>query len=142
MNSLNLFGRLTRNPVLRKTANGNDSCYFTLAVPRPIRKKDAETQKQTADFIPCVVYMGAANIIMQYLKKGDRLAVTGRLQSYLADTNEGLRSRQICVIDKFDFAGMPPKPEESHEEATVDMPPSGVPDDVVLDHVPDEDIPF
>ena len=86
--------------------------------------------------------MGAANIIMQYLKKGDRIAITGRLQSYVVNTNEGARSRQICVVDRLDFAGLPPKPEETHEEATVDMPTTGIPDDVVLDHVPDEEMPF
>lgn len=72
MNQVALIGRLTRDPELRRTQNGNAVVTFTLAV-------DNRHKEDGAEFIVCVAWNRTAELIKQYVKKGHRAAVTGRL---------------------------------------------------------------
>lgn len=78
MNSVNLTGRITKDPELKKTASGKDTISFTLAVDRQI--KDANGNKQT-DFIPCVAWNQTAVYMSQWIRKGDLLETQGRIQT-------------------------------------------------------------
>ena len=143
MNTLNLFGRLTQNPVQRTTEYGDVTCYFKLAVPRGYRKiKEGEEKKHHTDFIPCVSYRGLAKTLLENLKKGDRITVSGRIQSYSVKTDEGPRTRLICVVDKFDFAGDSKKENEIEDGLTVNhVSESDIPTDVQGD-ISDDELPF
>lgn len=78
MNSVNLTGRITKDPELNKTLSGKDTISFTLAVDRKI--KDANGNKQT-DFISCVAWNQTAVYMSQWVKKGDLLETQGRIQT-------------------------------------------------------------
>lgn len=82
MNSINLVGRLTKEPEIRNTSNGNKVISFCLAVDR--RTKDKAT-----DFIDCVAWNKLAEIISQYCHKGNMLSVTGSLQTRMWEDNTG-----------------------------------------------------
>ena len=83
MNKVILTGRLTRDPEVRYTNGDNQMAIarYTLAVDRRGKDKDA-------DFPNCVCFGKAAEFVEKYLKKGTKIAVTGRIQtgSY---TNKG-----------------------------------------------------
>lgn len=85
MNSVNLVGRLTRDPELRYTQSGAAVVRFTLAVDRRLsREKRAEAEannQQTADFINCIAWNKTAELIANYLQKGRRIAISGRIQT-------------------------------------------------------------
>lgn len=70
MNSVNLIGRLVRDPELRYTSNNTPVCVFTLAVRRP-------KVKDVTDFIDCVVWRQGAEYICKYAGKGDTVGVNG-----------------------------------------------------------------
>jgi single-strand DNA-binding protein len=70
LNSVNLQGRLVRDPDLRELANGKKITTFTLAVDRT---------KEATDFIRCVAFDRVAETAAAYLKKGDMAIVAGRL---------------------------------------------------------------
>lgn len=74
MNTVNIIGRLTQDPELRRTSDGTAVCTFTLAVRRP-RVKD------TSDFIDFVAWRQSAEYLHQYGHKGDIVAVSGPLTS-------------------------------------------------------------
>lgn len=76
MNNISLVGRLTADPVLKQTPNGNDVVAFTVAVDRCV--KDGEKK---ADFIPCVAWKNTALFIARYFKKGQFIGLTGRLET-------------------------------------------------------------
>lgn len=78
MNSVNLTGRITKDPELKKTASGKDTISFTLAVDRQI--KDTNGNKQT-DFIPCVVWNQTTVYMSQWVRKGDLLETQGKIQT-------------------------------------------------------------
>ena len=76
MNNIALVGRLTADPTLKQTPNGNDVVAFTVAVDRYV--KDGEKK---ADFIPCVAWKNTALFIARHFKKGQFIGLTGRLET-------------------------------------------------------------
>ena len=79
MNRVILIGRLTKDPEVRYTQGDKPMAIarYTLAVDRRI-KKDGQ---DNADFIPCVAFGKAAEFVEKYVKKGTKLAVSGRIQT-------------------------------------------------------------
>lgn len=104
MNKVILMGRLTKDPEIRYTGTGEPIAIarYTIAVNRPY-KKDGQTQ---ADFINVVSYRKAAEFIEKYFKKGQMIAIVGRLQVRSWDDSEGKRHWSTEVItDEIHFAG-------------------------------------
>ena len=85
MNNVILIGRLTRDPELRYTTSGMAVLRFNLAVDRRMSKEkrqQAMAQNQpTADFISCTAWNKTAELIANYMRKGSRLGVEGRIQT-------------------------------------------------------------
>lgn len=110
MNSVLLLGRLTADPDLRKAGNSKDATSvvnFSLAVPR--------IGSEEADFIRCVAFGKTAEWMDNYLKKGSRIAVTGRIQTGRYDDKDGKTVYTTDVIcERIDFAD-DRKPEEEED---------------------------
>lgn len=77
MNTVVLIGRTTRDIELRRTGNGTAVASFTLAVNRDFKTNDG----QEADFIQCVAWKKTAELLEQYVHKGDRIAVNGSIRT-------------------------------------------------------------
>lgn len=78
MNSVNLIGRLVREPETRYTTGNNTATTsFTIAVNRDF-KKDGQPE---ADFIPVVTWGKTAEFAGKYFTKGMQVAITGRIQT-------------------------------------------------------------
>ena len=81
MNSVNLIGRLTRDPDLRYTQSGIAVVRFTLAVDRKLSKEKRQQAEQTADFISTTAWGKTAEIISNYFSKGSQIGIEGRIQT-------------------------------------------------------------
>lgn len=108
MNSVNLIGRLTKDPETRHTQSGMAICRFTLAIDRGLtkdKKTEAENKGQpTADFIPIIAFGKTAELITNYIAKGQQLGVTGRIQTSSYDNQDGNRIFRTDVIaDRIHF---------------------------------------
>lgn len=82
MNSVVLVGRTTKDIELRRTAKGNAVASFTIAINRG--KKD-----DGADFISCVAWNKTAELLNQYVHKGDRIALSGSIRTRNYEDNYG-----------------------------------------------------
>lgn len=82
MNSVNLIGRLARDPEIRVTNGGDKVASFTLALNRNYNSADG----QQADYINCVGWKKIAELIEKYVKKGHRIGIEGRLRSRTYDS--------------------------------------------------------
>lgn len=87
MNSVQLTGRLTKDPEAKQTQTGLSVCSFTLAVDRHM-SKNAQVQ-QTADFIQCVAWRQSADYLTGYGKKGDMVELEGKIQTRNYDDRDG-----------------------------------------------------
>lgn len=103
------MGRLTRDPELRYTANTQmANARFVVAVNRMLskeKKQEAENNGYpTADFISCVAWGKTAENIGNYFKKGQRIAVSGHIQTGSYENQQGQRIYTTdVVVDSFDF---------------------------------------
>lgn len=79
MNSVQLIGRLTKDPEIRYTSGQTQMAVatFTLAVDRPVR---ADAEKQ-ADFPKITVFGRQAENVERFIGKGSKVAVEGRIQT-------------------------------------------------------------
>lgn len=85
MNSVNLIGRLVRDPELRYSQSGTAVLRFTVATDRKLskdKKEEAQRNNQpTADFISCTAFGKTAETIASYHSKGSQIGVEGRIQT-------------------------------------------------------------
>lgn len=135
INSTVLIGRTTKDIEVRKTQSGKSVVQFTLAVNR--RGKDAG-----ADFINCVAWEKAADVLAQYCHKGDRIGIVGRIatRSY-DDKNTGKKTFVTeIMVDQFEFLSEPKKEEPKQEQPKQQYEPQR---DLLGWTVPgEEDLPF
>ena len=80
LNQVTLMGNLTRDPELRQTPSGQNVTSFSLALNRSYKDQSGEWQEAT-DYIDIVCWGPLAERVAQYLSKGRRCLVQGRLQS-------------------------------------------------------------
>ena len=94
MNTVNLIGRMTRDPELRRTQKGDAVTSFTLAINRNYESADG----QQADYINCVVWNKKAEVTEQYCSKGSLVGVEGRLRSRSYDNAQGQKVYVVEVV--------------------------------------------
>lgn len=96
MNIVNEIGRLTKEVEVRATTSGKSVTNFTIAVPR-FRRDDG------ADFLNCEAWGKTAENMGRYVKKGDRIGITGHLRSdsYEKDGHKVYVTKIVC--DEVEF---------------------------------------
>ena len=101
MNKVLLIGRLTANSELKYTTSNNAVTTFSIAVDRNFKNEDGNKE---ADFINIVAWNKKAELIHQYLKKGDRVGISGRLQvrKYQNERGENRYVTEV-VADEVEF---------------------------------------
>ena len=132
MNRIILLGRLVKDPDVKVTTSGKTVCTFTLAVDRPFSGKDG---KREADFINIQTWNKTAELIGNYVSKGQRLLVDGRLQIRSYDGKDGLKHYATEVVaDRVEFIERKEKSAQKAESEATE----GFGSEVQFD----EEIPF
>lgn len=94
INSVNLTGRLTRDPEVRYTDGGMSIARFTLAVDRRFKQEGGPT----ADFPRCVAFGKTAEFIERYFQQGSKLELTGRIQTGSYTNNDGVKVYTTDIV--------------------------------------------
>lgn len=138
MNAIHLVGRLTKDPELKYFEDGTASTTFQLAVRRPFKNREG---KYDSDFIPIQISGKSAESAANYLRKGNRCAVDGRLQiDNWKDKKSGeWKSFTKVTTSNVEFLESANSIQTIPEEPQYN-PPEGLGDDYGM--VDDGDIPF
>ncbi|HVV66733.1 MAG TPA: single-stranded DNA-binding protein [Candidatus Saccharimonadales bacterium] len=96
LNQVTLMGNLTRDPELRQTPSGQTVTNFSLALNRSYKDQSGEWQEAT-DYVDIVCWGPLAERVAQYLSKGRRCLVQGRLQSRSWE-QEGQKRNKVEVL--------------------------------------------
>ena len=129
MNLVELMGRLTRDPEVKYTqgANAMAIAKYNLAVDR---------MKGEADFISCIAFGKSAEFAEKYLRKGTKIAVTGRIQTGSYTNKDGVKVYTTdVVVSSQEFA----ESKGSESQATPKKQDDGfmnIPDNI------EDEIPF
>jgi single-strand DNA-binding protein len=91
MNNVSLIGNLATDVELRDVGEDKKLATFVLAVDRP-------GQDRGADFVRVATWDRQAEVCDQYLAKGKRVAVDGRLRSHSWEDAEGKRRTAVEVV--------------------------------------------
>lgn len=95
LNQVILMGRLTRDPEMRTTPSGKNVTSFSLAV-------DRQGQDDQADFFDVTAWEKTGELVNQYLSKGRRCLVQGRLRQDSWDDKETGKKRSRVEVVAFD----------------------------------------
>ena len=116
LNKVMVIGNLGADPEMRYTADGNAMTSFRVAASRSYTAPDGERREET-EWFSVVAWRKLAEQCSQYLQKGRRVYVEGRLRTRSWDTPEGQkRYRTEVVADRvlfLDRAGGAPLPEDT-----------------------------
>lgn len=102
MNKVILIGRLTRDPEVRYSQGDKPTAVarYSLAVPRKF-KRDGE---QDCDFINCLAFGGGGEFAEKYLRKGMKIAITGRIQTGSYTNKDGVKVYTTeVVVEEHEF---------------------------------------
>jgi single-strand DNA-binding protein len=103
LNVSTLVGRLTATPELRSTDSGS---VVTLRVAVQ-RRRGKNGEDRGADFIDVTAFGSQAENCAQYLTKGRRVGITGRLHHSEWDTDNGHRQKLEVIADNVEFLDTP-----------------------------------
>ena len=134
MNKVILVGNLTRDPELTETPNGVPVCRFAIAVSRDYAS--ASGNRET-DFFNITVWRGRAENCGKYLKKGNKVAVVGSLQTRSYEDKDGIK-RNVTDVIASEVEFLTPKNAQS-EDDVIDAPKKERPE---LEAIDDNQLPF
>src|SRR5476651_1698443 len=156
LNQVTLMGNLTRDPELRQTPSGQNVTSFSLALNRAYKDQSGEWQEVT-DYVDVVAWGPLAERVSQYLSKGRRCLVQGRLQSRSWEQDGAKRSKvevlanDVTFLDSRGEGGEGGSASSDTGSAPSDDKPTpskkAKKDDVVIEDIGDapinlDDIPF
>ncbi len=103
MNKVILMGRLTRDPEVRYSQNGNQMAIarFSIAVDRRFKREG----EPDADFFNCTAFGKQAEFVERYLHKGTKIVTCGRIQNDNYTNKDGQMVYSVRVmVDEIEFA--------------------------------------
>ena len=112
LNRIVLIGRLTRDPEERFTSDGVETSKFAVAVNRTGRAREGEP---SADFFNVVCFRQTAKFVNQYLRRGNLVAVDGRVHISEYTDREGQKRTWVEVIAD-NVQNLTPRGEEAAAE--------------------------
>lgn len=135
-----LIGRLTKDPDVRVTQGGTSVARYGLAVDRQFKREG----EPDADFLNCVVFGKAADFAQNWLHKGMKIAVTGRIQTGSYTNQQGVKVFTTdIIIDSQEFCES--KSANDHARAGTPEPADTSSVDDGFINIPDtidEELPF
>lgn len=97
INTVTIAGRTTKDPEIKVTPSGNAILSFSLAVNDT--KKNAQGEwEETANFFDCVLFGKRAESLAQYIPKGSKLTINGRLHQDRWQGQDGTNRSRVSII--------------------------------------------
>lgn len=138
LNHVAISGNITRDPELRPSG----ALPFTVAVNERVKDKKTDVWTERPNFIDCVTFGTRAESLSRFLRRGMKVALTGRLRwSKWEDKDTGKsRSRVEVIVDDLEFMSRRGEYESTPSEPVEDVPEQpGAP---AASGFYDEEVPF
>jgi len=100
LNRVILSGNLTADPEIRATGSGLQVAKFTIAV------NEFRKQEKYTSFFDCTAFGKTAEFMQNYLKKGNKVLLEGRLEQQRWESKEGEKRNKVAIlVEKLESAG-------------------------------------
>lgn len=135
INRVVIVGNLTRDPELRHTPSGMAVCNMRIAVNT--RRKEGEEWVEKPNYFDVTVWGNQGESCAQYLAKGSRAGIDGRLEWREWEAQDGTKRQAVEIVaDSVQFLSM------KSDEAAAPTPASSEPVIPGAGYSNDDDIPF
>jgi len=151
VNKVILLGNVGKDPEIRSTPGGTMVANFTLATSDRFQDQQGNWQDRT-EWHNLVAFKRTAEIVRDYVKKGSKLYIEGKIQTRTWDDKEGVKhyKTEILVNDlsllsgrEEGSGGYSRSTSSSSSAASFDQrPPAGQDDVAQSAEISDDDIPF
>ena len=150
INRVIISGNLTRDPELRATQSGLPVLGFGVAVNDRRKNQQTGEWEDYPNFIDCTMFGARAQSLSNYLSKGTKVAIEGKLRWSQWEREGQKRSKIEVIVDELEFMSSRNSDSSygggySAPAAAAPVAPSAMPAAPVVDassSVDDEDIPF
>lgn len=132
VNKVTILGRVGKDPEARYTADGNAIASASVATSERWKDKSSGEMKEATEWHRIVAYGRTAEVIEQYVKKGDQLYVEGSLRTREWEDKQGnkrqtteIKADKVVLLTKREEDKPKPKPKapaRSLDEAEDDIP--------------------
>lgn len=102
LNTIQISGRLTRDPKIMTSEKGIKYLKFDVAVERDFTSRSG---KKVTDFLPCIAFDKQSEVISSYFRKGSKITVCGRLETDIKDNVKNF----VIVTEKLYFVESKPR---------------------------------
>ncbi len=96
-NQVIIMGNLTRDPELRTIPSGQSVCSFSIAANRSWTGSDGSAQ-EAVDFFDVVAWGKLGELVSQYMRKGRKCLVVGRLQTRSWEAQDGSKRKNTEIV--------------------------------------------
>lgn len=97
LNKVMIIGRLTRDPEVRKIPSGQTVASFSVATNRNWKDQQGNKQEKV-EYHNIVAWRKLAEIIQQYVKKGSKIYIEGRLETRSWEDQAGAKKYRTEII--------------------------------------------
>jgi single-strand DNA-binding protein len=122
MNKVIILGNMTRKAELRTIPSGNKVANFSIAVSEKYKDKQGQWVDK-AEFVNCVAWGRTAEVIDQYLDKGSKILVEGKLQTSTWDKDGEKRYKTEVIVSSMEMLGNKPQGQAPKTAPSPDVPP-------------------
>lgn len=117
-NEVILLGNLTRDPELRSTPSGASVVNVSIALNRSYKDASGEWREET-DYVDVVCWSNLADRVHQFLGKGSKVLISGRIQSRSWEQDGQKRSKLEVVANSIIFLDSKPKDKDEEPSTSV-----------------------
>lgn len=136
-NKVILMGNLTRDVEVKTTSGNSTVGLIGIAVNRSYKTQAGERREETT-FVDCEAWGRTAEVMAQYLFKGSRVLIEGRLKMDQWDDKSGQRRSKLkVVVESFDFAD-----SKGEQRPQPQRRPAPVAAQAQYDPIDEDSIPF
>lgn len=137
VNKVILMGYVGKDPEYKDFDNGGSVAQFTLATTdRAFKTANGIEVPERTEWHNIVLQNGLANIAKEYVKKGDKLYIEGKIRTRSYEDNNGVK-RYITEVYGFNMEMLSPKKDrQTTQQGGAPTPPPPIPDQ------DEDDLPF
>ena len=122
INRVIISGNLTRDPELKRTQGGTAVLQMGVAVNDRRKNPSTGEWEDVANFVDCTMFGTRAERVAQYLAKGTKVAIEGRLRYRAWEQDGQRRSKLEVVVDEIEFMSRQQQPAQAYQQPTYAPP--------------------
>lgn len=115
INRVMLTGHLTRDPELKQTNSGSAILSLSVAVEDRRFNRQSQSSETYTNFINCTLFGKRAQSVAQYLHKGSKIAIEGKLHYSSWESNGQRRSKVDVTVDEIEFMDARQAPKQQSQ---------------------------